>query len=339
MSAAKTIIKAWVTFRDSKRYEVLLDNHRTELYDKKLARVREARLSVIEDLKEVHKDLKLCIEQQERCKKRIKELDTFHVESDSRIALLEEEIENVEPEDRERGWEEAFINEYECLVCMREHCLQELRLWRNNVLKRKREALLYECEIEETEHELEELTLVECEIMEQLRRWEIGRVEKRLNDRFRRELRRQRCRWKIKGHRANVVKKRRENYQHVKEEAESKRGIAYATTVTYEKRAQQWDLEELTIDRFQHEQGLKVEAGMVRKYEDYAVPVQETYDDVVANTLSLLKGWTVDARAEKVRTQLKAEQAKKKKAHMGQFGSLKFMNEDTGAFAYLKKDT
>jgi hypothetical protein len=221
---------------------------------------------------------------------------------------------------------------------MREHALQELRLLRNKVLKSKREVVHFECEIEETEHELEELTLLEVELMEQMRRWEVGRIEKRLGDRFRRELRQQRCRWKIKTHRANVVKKNRENYQHVKDEAQSKRGIAYATTVVYEKRAQQWDLEELTVDRFQHEQGLKMEAGMVRKYEDYGVPVQNTYDDVVSNTLSLLKGWTVDARANKVRTELKAENTKKTKAHKGQFSSLKTLNEETGAFSYLKKD-
>jgi hypothetical protein len=178
--------------------------------------------------------------------------------------------------------------------------------------------------------------VLELEIMEQLRRWEVYRIEKRLGDRFRRELRQQRCRWKIKGHRSNVVKKKRENYRHVLEEAKSKRGIAYATTAVYEKRAQQWDLEEFTVERFQQEQGLKMEAGMVRKYEDYGKPVQDTYDDVVANTLSLLKGWTVDARANKVRSELKREQSKKAKK-MGQFAALKTMNEDTGAFAYLKK--
>merc|ERR1712046_43102 len=98
------------------------------------------------------------------------------------------------------------------------------------------------------------------------------------------------------------------------------------STVVYEKRAQQWDLEQFAVDRFQKEQGLKLEAGMVRHYEDYATPVQDTYDDVVANTLSLLKGWTMDARATKVRNPLSKEMEKKKKAHMGQFAALKTMN-------------
>ena len=38
----------------------------------------------------------------------------------------------------------------------------------------------------------------------------------------------------------------------------------------------------------------------------YGQPVQDTYDGVVANTLSLLKGWTLDQRAATLKEEAKA---------------------------------
>jgi len=335
--AAKTIIKAWVNFRNSKRYQALLDVHREKLYHKRLVKIRAARLEVEKDLEEVHKDKKLCLLQIDRCKKRVVELDVFHIEADTRINNLEKEIEACEPEDFERGWAEAFGNEYDCITAMRGHCLQEIRLWRNMILRHKRELLEFNCEIESTEKEIEELTVVELETIEMLRRWEIGRIEKKLNDRHRREMRHQRCRWKIQSNRASVIKRKGVNYKHVLEGTQSKRGIAYAATVTYEKRAQQWDYEQFVVDRFQKEQGLKLEAGMVRKYEDYGEPVQETYNNVVSNTLSLLQSWTADERARRVKQEIQAATKKKKMLRGGQFAALKTMDEPVGAFGYLEK--
>ena len=40
-------------------------------------------------------------------------------------------------------------------------------------------------------------------------------------------------------------------------------------------------------------------------YEEYSDPVIETYDNVVSNTLSLLRGWTMDERARLVRSVFK----------------------------------
>ncbi len=335
MLAAKTILRAWVTYRDSKRFEYLFDEHRTNIWKGKLVKIAEARLKVENDKEEIISDKEQAYIQLDRCRSRIKELDTFHIEADQRLARLDEEIEACTPEDRVRGWEEAFLNEYNCMNAMREHCLQELRLWRHQVIKRNREILEFNLEIEECEVEIEELTILEIEAMEKLRRWEIERIERKLDERHKRDIRMERYKWKIRGNRAAVIRSHRTNNQHVRDAAESERGIGYATTVTYEKRAQHWDYEDMVVSRFEKEEGLKLEAGMVRKYEDYGAPIQESFDNVVSNTLTLLKSWTVDERARRIKQEMQAAASKKKKAQMGQFQWLKPEYEPKSAFDYL----
>lgn len=75
--------------------------------------------------------------------------------------------------------------------------------------------------------------------------------------------------------------------------------MGYATTISYEKRAQRRDEEEIRIRREERET-YKNLTKEVYRYENYAGPVQETYDDVVSNTLSLLRNMTLDERVHRM---------------------------------------
>jgi hypothetical protein len=59
------------------------------------------------------------------------------------------------------------------------------------------------------------------------------------------------------------------------------------------------------------------------RYEEYGGPIQDTYDGVVGNTLSLLKGWTLDERAARIVVENKIAEETTKKTAKGQFQSLK----------------
>ena len=104
--------------------------------------------------------------------------------------------------------------------------------------------------------------------------------------------------------------------------AKGLRSIEHATTLTYEKRAEHWDLEELTVYDFRKDQRAKIEADAAKSdYRDYARPVQQAYSNVVANTLSLLRGWSMDEKAKNIREKTKKKE--KKALIEGQFQVLK----------------
>ena len=75
--------------------------------------------------------------------------------------------------------------------------------------------------------------------------------------------------------------------------------MSYAITISHEKRAQRRDEEEIKIRRDERlaYQNLTKE---VYRYENYAQPFQETYDDVIANSLSLLRNLTLDERVHRM---------------------------------------
>lgn len=61
--------------------------------------------------------------------------------------------------------------------------------------------------------------------------------------------------------------------------------------------------------------------------------MQDTYDKVVANTLSLLRGFTLDERTARMREQQQSKETKAKVSQRGQFAPLKPEFQAGGAFA------
>ena len=156
-------------------------------------------------------------------------------------------------------------------------------------MERDKELVTLDLDIEEAEVEICSLTGLEMDAVEFIRHNDIKRIEKNIHDRHRRNLRVERCKWRVRTIRPNVLRRQRENLQAAIQTAKDRRGMEYATTVTYEKKAQHWDYEELAVRRFQEDQGTKLDADLQRRYEVYGGPVQASFDAVVSNTLSLLK--------------------------------------------------
>ena len=63
-------------------------------------------------------------------------------------------------------------------------------------------------------------------------------------------------------------------------------------------------------------------------YETYAQPVQDTFDSVVAGSLSLLRNITMEQRAEILKSRFRNGVKAKAKRTGGQFNALKSMDAD-----------
>ena len=104
--------------------------------------------------------------------------------------------------------------------------------------------------------------------------------------------------------------------------ASGSRSIEYAMTLSYEKRAKQWDIEHFNFEEYYKDQRAKTELDAAKyDYRNYARPVQQAYGNVVSNTLSILRCWSMDEKAKKIResTEKKAKNAPVK----GEFQALK----------------
>ncbi len=53
------------------------------------------------------------------------------------------------------------------------------------------------------------------------------------------------------------------------------------------------------------------------RYENYAGPVQDTYDDVIANSLSLLRNMSLDERVHRMQDDVKARKKVERKKRGG----------------------
>ena len=334
--AAKTILKAWVNFKNGKRFQQLLDDFRIEYLSKRIEKLKKARAEVEKDIDEITGDKNVVLRALARINERLKVLTAFCIEATIRIDVVGNDLRKVTPDDFERGWAEALDQEFSSL----NHALamgnQETRLLKVNAYKRQNEILNFNLEIEECEIELDHLACLEMENMEALRRAEVGRIERRILNKKRRAVRLERCRWKIQSNRINVLRRMRESAYGILETAKKTRSVTYASTLAFEKRAKQWDYEQLQVENFRKANANRVE-NVVSKYEDYAGPVQETYNDVVQNTMSLLRGWSLDERAKLVRNAFAEKEKKVRKKRGGQFRALKPEYEEKRAFDYLKK--
>ena len=122
---------------------------------------------------------------------------------------LQMDLAAINNEDMERGWAEAYGQEYEALNHMANMATIEKRMLKNSLMKKAREMLFLQCELEDTEWESDNICILELANVESLRRSEVGRVERRAIDKKNRALREERCRWKIDSVRRNVIERNR----------------------------------------------------------------------------------------------------------------------------------
>ena len=163
------------------------------------------------DIEEIKQDIDFLCKSMEMYKKRLHDVSTFVIEANLRIPQLQMDLATITAEDLEKGWAEAYGQEYESLNHMSRMAREEERLLRAQLIKKNRELLDLYCELEEAELEADHLAVLELANIECLRRSEVGRIERRLIDKRNRAIRAERCAWKIDSVRRNVIARNRTN--------------------------------------------------------------------------------------------------------------------------------
>ena len=209
MLAGKVLIRAWKNYVYGKRLQILLDDNRLKILNEKAEKLKNARGDVHEDIADIKQDLDFLEKAIQRLKDRLKKVDTFLVEANMRIPVLQMELAKLSNEDFERGWAEAYGLEYESLNHMSNMATEEKRLLKSALMKKHKELLYLRCELEDAEWEHDEVAVLELANMETLRRSEVGRIERRVLDKYARALREERCRWQIESVRRNVIERNR----------------------------------------------------------------------------------------------------------------------------------
>jgi hypothetical protein len=208
--ASKVILKAWVSFRDARRFKKLYDEHMAKKRSLVIEKMEKARKQICEDLAEAKKDLaysRRCVQLVET---RLEEVDLFYVEAELRVAKVSKELDELTPEDVEHGWAESFGVEIEGLYNQMNMAKEERRLRIVQLKNAQREYVNISIEQEELEAELDAANVKEAENMEKIRLGEIMAVEKRLKDLKDRKIRIEKCRWKIKSNRRNIIERIRD---------------------------------------------------------------------------------------------------------------------------------
>jgi len=207
--AAKVIQRAWINFRNLRRFEKLMDENRAIHLARRLVTIKDSRTDLEKDLVEIRRDLDVVIATCARNKERIKDLDDFMVETNMRLPVLVEELNSISMEDVNQGWGEAMGHEFECLTYQSNMARHEIRLRRALNRKYQREILELSLELEEGELEMDDLCAQAVESAEAMRRTETAVIERRVRRRMQRMVRVERCRWKIATNRRNVIRRGR----------------------------------------------------------------------------------------------------------------------------------
>ena len=320
--AAKVIMRAWVTFVQSKRLQLLLDDNRQSFYKAKLPKFEYSRNEIIKDRVEINNDIKFTINLQDRLKARMKEIDNFQIEAQLRSTIISKEMTQLTPEDFDSGWGDAFGSEFEVLGRQIKMSTEEERLIRHRLLNLKKELTILYCELEDVEIELDHIGTLEVSAYEGMRRAAVGRIERRVLDAKERLVRIERCKWKTEAVRLHVIQRERPGFAAIQAKAKEGRDTNYARTVVFEKREQRRDYEKMR-EAAMHKADGAAASLLGSTYESYAAPVQVTFDSIVNGNMALLRGLTLEERAERIKKQYKDREKAKRLRTGGQFSSLK----------------
>ena len=101
--AAKVITRAWARYQVSRKFQVMMDEHRLGLYRMKVNKIEESRLDVQEDINEIKKDVNAAVKLIDRQKERIKLIETFELQASLRSTKVKQEMGMLTVDDFERG--------------------------------------------------------------------------------------------------------------------------------------------------------------------------------------------------------------------------------------------
>jgi len=255
--AAKIIMRAWQACVLTKRYRHLLDEHRRKMYHHKIVKYIENRTDIQQDIKEVIHDISIASKAILRLKDRAHMVETFQAQASIRSGTVKREMGALQVEDFERGWAEALGGEYETLSYQIQLSTEELRLLRYHARKRQREVLDLQLELEEFEQEMDTIEVVEMETTEGLRRAELAIIDRDVNFKRSRDIRREKSHWRIVSDRKRVIQRERPRFQAIVAATQTGRDLKYASTVSYERHAREWDVEQLLQEKLLAEDARK----------------------------------------------------------------------------------
>jgi len=322
--AAKIILRAWRVYKMNSRYSTLLEDFRIHEEEKSLYKYELLKKKIINDIQEIRSDITYTEKTIHRLKERLKTIDTFLIQCAFRLNKIQAEMGELVMEDFEKGWAEALGQEYEYLTYQSLMAREELRLIRHKVYTAEEELFQLYVEYEENELELDEIDQIMISMMEKSRLRQIIRAERKAKFHHFKEIYRERVHWKITSNRANKILHQRSRYKEIVNETRQGRNQEYFTTINFEKRQRRRDYESIIQDMTLKNEARDLDQrSRPKTYEEYALPVQRTFDKVVHNTLQSLRGMSLDERARRIREQFTTKQAKKKKSQKGQFFSLK----------------
>jgi hypothetical protein len=215
--AAKIIIRAWKNFTHYRRYDVLFTEHLQQLQQKKILKLFLLKQEIVKDLKEISEDILTTKTLETKFSSRIIILNHFLIESEMRISELETLLLTVSMEDIQHGWGESYNLEYEMLVFQKKMAYEECRLRKRELNQLQEELFELYFEYEDMELELDHVTSGEIESYEKLRQSEIAVINKRVKRLREREIRIERCKWKVKSSRQKVIQRNRGYFLGIRE--------------------------------------------------------------------------------------------------------------------------
>lgn len=174
-----------------------------------LTECHEARELIGFDTVDARADLRRIVKYKAKSLRRIKELQATRIEWERRQPFVARELQNLTPEDLDRGWGEAFETEQHILHYSLELSVEDILSRRAQVREYDAEIDDLRLEIEDLERDFEECVVGETMALETYRDVEVAQARAMVRRDRTRKVRIQRTRWRIKTDRKHIVRRER----------------------------------------------------------------------------------------------------------------------------------
>lgn len=262
-----------------------------------LVSLKKQREEVESEMKEILADMSYTKKAMSSQESRVARLKAYVVMAELRLPRIEHEMEHCEPGDVNSGWSVALENEYTRMINQLAICREEVRLRRIQLRDSKTELHRLQLEMEECEQELDLLLCREVEAFEALRRLELTRAHRRAREQRERKIREEVFKWKIDDIRRTVIKRdKRPDLHRIEDAAKGTMTIDYYKTVAFAKKDDQHFVEAELKREMEKRAVTARHMDPLVNYKSLAAPIEPTYDNIVRNTLSILRTSTVDMR-------------------------------------------
>ena len=296
--ASRIIMRAWIRFRDSKRYRNVKEAWEVEQSAELLMDLDEERKEILEDLNDIEDDIAKRDRSLKRALKRLVELKEFTSQCSLRIPKVEWELERLDLKDVETGWAEAFSDEFERLHNQTRMAREEARLCKCNQLKLEAQLEKLWIEREDVNIDLDSVGTREMEEFELLRRMEVDRANARKKRDWIKRVRHEKNKWKVDDVRRTVIRRTRTDIDDIQKELKDARSTTRMATLGFWKRHDLQGAEKDKLKRILRER-TKAKNWEVRESGANNTAIRSTFDAVISSTLDILKNGSFDGRTKK----------------------------------------